>query len=205
MAVMEVLTDGHPALKKSCRKVRKMTDELRELACNMGETMIEYNGIGLAANQVGSDYRIITVYDESEENKFKIYVNPRIVKRSDELEFSDEGCLSFPMMLGNVGRCVEVEVVACDVNMKKLKLKLENLYARVFQHEIDHLNGITFVERAEEGTVRKIEPEPIEELEEKRETSPDDSGPDGETENCSRVSGGRVEGESEVVENTSKE
>ena len=159
MALLEVVTDGHPALKKNCRKVKKMTDELRELAQNMGETMLASNGIGLAANQVASTYRIITVYDEDEESNFRVYVNPRIVKMSDELEYSDEGCLSFPMILGEVARSEVVEVAAQDINMKKVRLRAEKLFARVFQHEIDHLNGINFLERAEEGTIREIVPE----------------------------------------------
>ena len=154
MAALKILEDGHPALKTACKRVGRVTDEIRKLAEDMAETMFEYAGVGLAANQVGGNVRMIVVYDENEGHK--VYINPRIVKHSREVEYSDEGCLSFPRMFGTVGRAMDVIVTAQDLDMKKVKVEVSGFLARVFQHETDHLNGITFVERAEEGTVRRL-------------------------------------------------
>lgn len=169
MAILEICKDGHPSLKKSCKSVRSIDEETRQLIADMAETMVEAKGVGLAANQVGVSRRIIVVYErdaESGEVEITPYINPRITWRSDDEELSDEGCLSFPLMFGTVARAFEVEVSAQDMNMKKIRLRAEGFMARVFQHEIDHLNGITFVERVEKGTLRKVEPGELEEDEE---------------------------------------
>lgn len=165
MAKLEICKDGHPSLKKSCKSVRTIDDETKQLIADMAETMIEARGVGLAANQVGVSRRIIVVYERDEETGEPVitpYINPRITWRSDDEELSDEGCLSFPLMFGTVARAFEVEVAAQDISMKKFKLRAEGFLARVFQHEIDHLNGITFVERVEKGTLRKVEPDELE-------------------------------------------
>ena len=154
MAVLKIVEDGHPALKTTCRKVVRVTEDIQKLAEDMAETMRESAGVGLAANQVGEDIRMIAVYDEDVGHK--VYVNPKIVKRSRELEYSDEGCLSFPRLVGVVGRALDVIVMAQNLDMKKVRVDASGLLARVFQHEIDHLNGIAFVERVEEGTLRRI-------------------------------------------------
>ncbi|MFH1538954.1 MAG: peptide deformylase, partial [bacterium] len=111
------------------------------------------NGLGLAGNQVGVARRIITV---KMDDGPKVFINPRLKKMSKEKVESDEGCLSFPMMLGAVKRSRSVTVVARDLDMKEVKIEAEGLLARAFQHEIDHLNGIVFLDRAEPGTVREI-------------------------------------------------
>ncbi|HOO56237.1 MAG TPA: peptide deformylase [bacterium] len=163
MAIIEVVVDGHPVLKKAAKRIRVVTDEICDLAENMIETMIKYNGVGLAANQVGEAIRLITVMHG--EDDIRPYINPKIVKRSEELEYSDEGCLSFPLMFGTVGRSCSVEVHAQDLEMKKVKIEAEGFLARIFQHEIDHLNGITFVERVEKDTLRKYTPQELEDEE----------------------------------------
>lgn len=164
MALLEVVKDGHPTLKKSAKRVRKMSGELRSLAEDLKETMIAANGIGLAANQVARPVRMIAVCHGPDD--FRVYVNPRVTEFSDELEYSDEGCLSFPLTYGTVGRSVKICLRAQDLDMKKVKLEAEGFLARVFQHEIDHLNGITFTERCEEGTLRTVT---LEELQAERE------------------------------------
>jgi peptide deformylase len=156
MATLEIIKDGHPILKKSAKSIKKMTDEMRALADEMVETLKSANGCGLAANQVAKPVRMIVVMHAQDD--LRVYINPRITKFSDEEEFSDEGCLSFPMLYGNVPRSVGVTVCGQDLNMKKVKLKAEGFLARIFQHEIDHLNGITFTLRAEEGSLRILTP-----------------------------------------------
>jgi peptide deformylase len=188
MATLEIVKDGHPVLKKSAKRIKKMTDEMRTLADDMVETLKGANGVGLAANQVAQTHRMIIVMHAMDD--LRVYVNPRITKFSDEEEYSDEGCLSFPMLYGNVGRAVEVTVCAQDLDMKKVKLKAEGFLARIFQHEIDHLNGITFTQRAEENSLRMLVPEeftdeesaPEAESESKSEDAPiDDEAAAGET------------------------
>jgi peptide deformylase len=179
MSVLEVVKDGHPVLKKSAKRIRKMSDELRALADDLKETMVAANGVGLAANQVARPVRMISVCHGPDD--IRVYVNPRITEFSDEIEYSDEGCLSFPLTYGTVARSVKVCVNAHDTDMKKVKLDAEGLLARIFQHEIDHLNGITFTERCEEGTLKTFT---IEELQAERDRvesdEPDDESEPGE-------------------------
>ncbi len=171
MAVLEIVKEGHPVLKKSAKSIRKMTDDIRCLAEDMVETLISASGAGLAANQVARPIRMIAVMHAHDD--IRIYVNPRITKWSDDEEFSDEGCLSFPLLYGAVARRCGVVVQAQDINMKKCKIDAQGFLARIFQHEIDHLNGITFTERAEEGSLRRYT---IEELQKINESDEDESG-----------------------------
>lgn len=156
MAILKVHTDGSPVLKKVAKRVREVDDSLLQLINDMKETMVQYNGIGLAANQVGVLKRVITVQFDQGPTPF---INPRIVKWSKETETKDEGCLSFPNIYGKVERDLEVVVEALDLEMKKHKLTMRGLGARVFQHEIDHLNGITFNTRAIPDTLHEFIPE----------------------------------------------
>ncbi len=157
MAILEIVTDDHPALKKSCKKVRKITEEIRQLAAGMLDTLdASGNGVGLAANQVARNVRVIAVWDGEEGTD--IYINPKIVSRSGQIDYDTEGCLSFPTLFGTVGRDTMIELHAQDLDMKKIKLVVEGFRARIFQHEVDHLNGITFLERVEEGTLKEVIP-----------------------------------------------
>ena len=156
MALIEIKKDNDPILKKSAKSIRKVDDDLRRLASDMMETMIGAKGIGLAGNQVGCLRRIITVMMDGEA---QVFLNPRIVKKSEETVSHDEGCLSFPGIAASVCRHECVRVHAQDLEMKQVCVNAEEFLARVFQHEIDHLNGIVFLERAEPGTIREITPE----------------------------------------------
>jgi peptide deformylase len=173
MAKLEIICDGHPTLKKQAKSVRKMNDDLRLFADDMVETMIVSNGIGLAANQVNRTVRIIAVMHAQDDSR--VYVNPRILKYSKEVQYGDEGCLSFPLLYGTVCRAERVTVQAQNLEMKKVKVDAEGLLARVFQHEIDHLNGITFTERAEPDTFYKITRQQYEEDIEDGEAQADES------------------------------
>ncbi len=176
MAKLEIVCDGHPTLKKQAKSIRKVTDEMRLLADDMVETMLCSNGVGLAGNQVNRTVRIITVMHAQDD--VRVYVNPRILKFSKEVQYGDEGCLSFPLLYGTVCRAERVTVQAQTLDMKKIKLDAEGYLARIFQHEIDHLNGITFTERAEPDTfytiTRKEYEEDIEDGEAQEEASSGD-------------------------------
>lgn len=156
MAVLDIHTDGSPYLKKMAKRVHEIDDDLLRLIEDMKETMVEKNGIGLAANQVGELKRVIIVMFEQGPIPF---INPKVIKWSKETVSREEGCLSFPMIYGKVERDIKIVVEAMDLDMKTHKLTMEGMGARVFQHEIDHLNGITFDTRAEPDSLHEINPD----------------------------------------------
>lgn len=124
--------------------------ELRALAREMRRVMKEADGIGLAANQVGIAQRIFVAELPDDQGKPKFYtiVNPRIVKRSEETITLEEGCLSVPQTFGGVPRSKHVILEGLTPQGRKIKIKAWNLLARVFQHEVDHLDGILFTDKA---------------------------------------------------------
>jgi peptide deformylase len=113
----------------------------------MVQTMERNNGVGLAAPQVGENKRIIVMRTDIEGQEFFELVNPKILKKSKETEINEEGCLSFPKIFFKVKRPKEIEVGGIDINGKEIKLKAPGLMARVLCHEIDHLDGILFIDR----------------------------------------------------------
>jgi len=162
MAIRTVLTMVHPALRQKAKKVRTFGPVLQRLADDMLETMRDEPGIGLAANQVGVLQRVIVVElpkydDEPRSGKTYAVVNPKIIKASREQEEMEEGCLSVPGLVGDVWRSVEVTVKGRNIKGKPIRIKARDLLARVFQHEIDHLNGILFIDRVESpDNIRRI-------------------------------------------------
>ena len=123
----------------------------------MMETMHKYEGLGLAGPQVGVLKRIIVI-DLYEEGMQFTLINPVIVKAKGE-QIVEEGCLSFPNQFGKVKRPKEVEVEALDIDGKKVRIKAKDLLAQALCHEIDHLNGVLFVEKVEPGTLEYITPD----------------------------------------------
>ena len=157
MALRTIVTLPDPVLKRKARAITKFDKELHTLVNDMVETMREAPGVGLAAPQVGLSERVIVVeYYEKDENEEKedaqkkmwVLVNPEIVRVSDELLVGVEGCLSIPGLVGEVERHAEVQVKALNRHGRPVKIKATGWLARIFQHEIDHLNGILFTERA---------------------------------------------------------
>lgn len=150
----EVIKLPHPNLRKKAREVRDFGDDLQELVDDMIITMREEDGVGLAAPQINQSLRLIVIEypedDSQEESEKKLYImaNPVIVKRSEECELGIEGCLSVPDIVGEVERAVQVEVHGLNRFGKKTKIRAKGWLARVFQHEIDHLDGVLFVDRA---------------------------------------------------------
>ncbi|MFN3550846.1 MAG: peptide deformylase, partial [Endomicrobiia bacterium] len=149
MTVLKIVKYPNPILKKKLKLVVDFNSRLKSTIRDMFESMYTYNGIGLAANQVGIDMSIVIVDISKVEKKIipLALVNPVITKYSDEKELAEEGCLSFPGYYDKVQRSKYLEVSYYDINGKPQKLQAEGLLARVLQHEIDHINGINFVQR----------------------------------------------------------
>ena len=152
MALRNVLTDENPALRKICRPYTEFNERLHQLLDDMRETMLEEDGVGLAAPQVGIIRRACVVLEtnvgEDEEPYFVELVNPEIILEEGE-QIGGEGCLSFPGKYGIVKRPQRVIVRAQDRNGVPFEVEGVDLTARAFCHEIDHLNGILFPDKAE--------------------------------------------------------
>ena len=159
MAIRNIVKDGDPILKKKCRPVEKFDKKLAILLDDMAETMHQANGVGLAAPQVGMLRRVVVI--DVGEGVIEL-VNPKVVAYSGEQE-GVEGCLSFPGEWGLAKRPNYVKVRAQDRNGDEFEIDGEELLARAFCHEIDHLNGVVFKDVAD----RMLTPAEIEEMEKK--------------------------------------
>jgi peptide deformylase len=160
MAIRTIVTLPDPVLRRKARPVTKFDKDLQTLIDDMIETMREAPGVGLAAPQVGVPERVIVVeYAEPEEveegeepqevePKLYVMVNPEIVKASADSEVGVEGCLSIPGLVGEVERVYEVRIKGLNRRGQPVKLKAEGWLARIFQHEIDHINGVLFTDHA---------------------------------------------------------
>ena len=142
---------GDRVLRQQAKRVAKVDDSLRDLVRKMLQTMYSEDGIGLAAPQVGVNKQLLVV-DADPENESApplVLVNPKITRYSDELAAGQEGCLSIPGVYLDVIRPAAIEVSFKDENGRPQKMKVDDLVARVIQHEMDHLNGVLFVDRVE--------------------------------------------------------
>ncbi len=154
MAVRKITLIGDDVLRREARKVKRFDAELHRLIDDMVETMREAPGIGLAAPQVGVSQRVLVVEldedeDEPQSGKLFEFVNPEIVYTSEvELE-GEEGCLSIPNIVGDVWRSQKVVIKGQNRFGKPQKVEAEEWLARAFQHEIDHLNGVLFLDHVE--------------------------------------------------------
>ena len=160
MAIRELRYEGDPILKKRSREIDIIDDRIKELAEDMFDTMHKWDGLGLAAVQVGILKRIIVIDLYDDVSRFCL-INPELVELSDEKEEVEEGCLSYPNQFGKVVRSVKVKVKALDLDGKKVTLEAEGLLAQALQHEIDHLDGETFKEKIVPGTFQVVTPEEV--------------------------------------------
>ena len=149
----EVRIYGDPVLRKKAEPVEEITDELHEIIPILVETMKSEDGVGLAANQIGITKRVIAVSDG---NQVYVLFNPKIVSWSERTIFAEEGCLSFPGHYAEVERSAKVIVKAMQEDGEEVELVARGIFARAIQHEIDHLDGILFVDRMKEGTLKRI-------------------------------------------------
>ncbi len=149
MTIREIKSLPEPVLRRKAHKITTYDKELQVLIDDMVETMRQAPGVGLAAPQVGVSSRLITVEfgdEEDEEKPKKLYVviNPEIVVRSEQMVTGVEGCLSVPNLVGEVARHEDVIVKGLNRHGKPTKIKAHGWLARIFQHEIDHLEGVVF-------------------------------------------------------------
>ena len=157
MTELQIVTLPDEVLRKKARPVAKFDDELQTLIDNMIETMRAANGVGLAAPQIGQSLQLAVIEtlpkeDENGEDipnsrELFVIVNPRIVWESREVIDGIEGCLSIPGYVGEVERAYAVRIRAQDRRGKNIKLRLKGWTARIFQHEIDHLNGVLYIDK----------------------------------------------------------
>lgn len=154
MALREIVFLPDPVLRRKAHKVTSFDSDLQVLIDDMIETMREAPGVGLAAPQVGVSQRVVVIEyaenDEDEDSPKKLYVivNPEISQPSEETELGIEGCLSIPGLVGEVDRHTAITVKALNRRGQPVKYKLSGWLARIFQHEIDHLDGIVYTDRA---------------------------------------------------------
>ncbi|WP_395738521.1 peptide deformylase [Prosthecobacter sp.] len=174
--VRKIVRYPEPVLRAKCRPVTEVTPEIRTLAADMLETMKDANGVGLAAPQVAEDIQL-AVIDVSHnpdcitfmkvngekvnmvEHMPVVFTNPQLDLGKDK-EIGEEGCLSFPRLRGDIRRSSEIKVTYTDLEGRTVTVETDGLLARAFQHEIDHLNGILFIDRlnavAKVGMKRKL-------------------------------------------------
>jgi peptide deformylase len=154
MAIRIIREDGDEILRKKSRKVEVIDEKIKTLVDDMLETMYKYNGVGLAAPQVGILKRVVVI-DLYDNNGPLVLINPEIVKEKGEQEV-DEGCLSFPNQFAKIIRPAEVTVKFQDVDGNEVKLKAKELLAQAISHEVDHLEGILFVDKIIPGTLEVV-------------------------------------------------
>jgi peptide deformylase len=147
MAGLEIRMMGDPVLREEAEAIDTVTDEIRALARDMFDTMYEADGVGLAANQVGITRRLIVVDPREEGVSPRALVNPTIVSTSEETDRAEEGCLSIPGLRDVVERPATVVVEALDLEGQAFRIEADGLLGRVLLHEIDHLNGVLFLDR----------------------------------------------------------
>ena len=157
MAIRNLRYEGDEILKKKSREVEVIDDKIQVLIDDMIETMHKYNGVGLAAVQVGILKKVVVI-DLYDDNGPIVLINPVILKTKGEQEV-DEGCLSFPNEFAKVIRPAEVTAEYTDRNGKRIKVKAKELLAQAICHEVDHLNGEVFIDKIVPGTLEYIEPE----------------------------------------------
>ncbi|MBL9131964.1 MAG: peptide deformylase [Verrucomicrobiaceae bacterium] len=174
--IRNIVRYPEPVLRAKCRPVTEITDEIRKLAADMIETMKHANGVGLAAPQVGVDVQLAVIdcshnpdcitymrmggqEVEMVKNMPIVLMNPRL-ELGNAKETGEEGCLSFPRLRADIRRSAEIKVSYMDLEGKTVTVETDGLLARAFQHEIDHLNGVLFIDRmsavAKVGLKRKL-------------------------------------------------
>ena len=147
MPLKNIITVPDPLLKSISKPVDKINDEIKILINDMFETMYNAPGIGLAAVQIGIPLRVVVVdISKEDEKKPHFFINPNIVWRSDKTSTYEEGCLSIPNQFAEIERPESCKVEYLDLNNKKKEIEASGLLSTCIQHEIDHLNGVLFID-----------------------------------------------------------
>lgn len=166
MALRKIITIEHPILRQKAKRVTRFDASIKRLVEDMIETMHAANGVGLAAPQIAQSLRVLVAEYEGRQ---EVLINPEIVKASGE-QIGPEGCLSIPGYIGeNIKRAMMVAVKGRDVHGKEIRIRADGFFARILQHEIDHLDGILYLDRlqrpedlrrlTEEEAAGEVEPE----------------------------------------------
>jgi peptide deformylase len=154
--ILEVSQVGNPVLRQIAQPIDRLEPSHQRLVDNLMATLVQSNGVGIAAPQVAASYRIIIVasrpnprYPNAPEMEPTVMINPRILRTSEEMIKDWEGCLSVPGIRGSVPRYEAIDVQYCDRQGNLHEETLTGFVARIFQHELDHLNGMVFLDRLE--------------------------------------------------------
>lgn len=153
--ILEVTKLGEDILRKKAEPVAEINDEIRALVEDMFETMIEKDGVGLAAPQIGKSLRLFVVI--ADDDVRRVFINPQIIKTSTEVGEYDEGCLSIPQVYETIVRPLQVTVQAYNEKGRPFTLEADGLLARIIQHEYDHLDGILYIDRGDKNFAEKTE------------------------------------------------
>lgn len=148
--VINIIQEPHALLHQKLSKINPITSEIAALAEEMKRKMVQWEGVGLAANQVGKNLQLFVILESlAEENKLPtVFINPEITEYSPETDEQEEGCLSLPGYFFLVPRAKKIKIKALDLNGRKIRFKARGFLARVLQHETDHLNGLLIKDRA---------------------------------------------------------
>ena len=146
MAILDVLRFPDERLRTKATPVAEVNDEIKNIVADMFETMYAENGVGLAATQVDIHQRIVVIDVSEDKEQSYVLINPEIIKRNDEVMINEEGCLSVPSSYAKVERHTEVTVRALNINGEVFELDATELLSICIQHELDHLNGVLFVD-----------------------------------------------------------
>ena len=157
MTMLDIIKIGDARLRKRSKPIRRFDDNLKKFAADMVETMRKADGVGLAAPQVGVNERFIVVEmpkegfeDDPQAGQLFVLVNPEIVRARGKKEPGDEGCLSIPGYIGEVMRHTQITVKGQNLEGKEVRVKAFDFLARAFQHEIDHLDGVLFIDHIDD-------------------------------------------------------
>ena len=153
--VLDIVKLGEESLRQKSEPVPEVNDEIRQLAQDMFETMIEKEGVGLAAPQIGRNIRMFVLIADDEVRR--VFINPQIIKTSSEMSDYDEGCLSIPQVYETITRPAAVTVQALNENGRPFTLDADGFLARIIQHEYDHLDGILYIDRGDKAFAEKTE------------------------------------------------
>lgn len=154
MAIRTIRIEGDEILKKKSKPVEVVDDKIRELVKDMIDTLHKYNGVGLAAVQVGILKQVIVIQEE-EDKPIHVIINPEIIYQKGS-QVVEEGCLSFPNKFAKIERPEKIKIKALDENGKKIEILGKGLLAQAISHEIDHLNGEVFVDKIIPGTLEYV-------------------------------------------------
>lgn len=157
MAIRIIRENGDEILRKRAREVEAIDDKIREILDDMVETMHQFNGVGLAGPQIGILKRLVVIDIYDDQGPIKL-VNPRIIEQKGEQEV-EEGCLSFPNQYAKLIRPAQVVVEAQNEKGETIRIEADGLLAQALSHELDHLEGVLFVDKMIPGTMEYAEPE----------------------------------------------